>query len=421
MNDDQRTPFFHVGKRDEKKRTPKLVAETLRSPPVEKTSSAKPRRCQRNAVFIVNVNFLDNPDDCLSDDLGTFRHNGHKRWYFVAEEDGFKEVEVGFTIKEGVYVLEKAYWMYSEHQDFRRRLWRLFDWKGKAIKYVMLEYSFKGEERTIHPLPHRSSKNDKPFLRTEKSTKDRVKSFVKDGKRPSEIYDKVFEEKGGLMKAESLSSLPRHSQAANFKSAQEEYSQKDELWAITNLAKKEVSNGTPFVRYIDCCTGNEFLPDDRQLDDLQRLCTNPQHFGVLGVDTVFNCGNFYATPTTHPHLLLVDKTTLKSPTMLGPVTVHKQLNTECYDYQAASLTRAKPALRNVLAVGSDGDSKIFNGMKQQFPASTWVLCKKHVEDNVRRYLTSIGITRNDQQLFIGDIFGDIKQRKSGLSDSVARM
>lgn len=164
MNDDQRTPFFHVGKRDEKKRTPKLVAETFRSQPVEKTSSAKPRRCQRNAVFIVNVNFLDNPDDCLSDDLGTFRHNGHKRWYFVAGEDGFKEVEVGFTIEEGVYVLEKAYWMYSEHQDFRRRLWRLFDWKGKAIKYVMLEYSFKGEERTIHPLPHRSSKNDKPFL-----------------------------------------------------------------------------------------------------------------------------------------------------------------------------------------------------------------------------------------------------------------
>lgn len=93
----------------------------------------------------------------------------------------------------------------------------------------MLEYSFKGEERTIHPLRHRSSKNDKPFLRTEKSTKDRVKSLVKDGKRPSEIYDKVFEEKGGLMKAESLSSLPRDSQATNFKSAQEEDSQKDEL------------------------------------------------------------------------------------------------------------------------------------------------------------------------------------------------
>ena len=195
--------------------------------------------------------------------MGSSRHNGHKRWYFVAEEDGFKEVEVGFTKEEGVHVLEKAYWMHSEHQDFRRHLGRLFDRKGKAIKYVMLEYSFKGDERAIPSLPHRSSKNDKPFLRTEKSTKDRVKSLVKDGKRPSEIYDTVVEEKGGLMKAESLSSLPRHSQAANVKSAQKEDSQKDELWAIANLAKKEVSNGTPFVRYIDCCTGNVFLADDR--------------------------------------------------------------------------------------------------------------------------------------------------------------
>ena len=70
------------------------------------------------------------------------------------------------------------------------------------------------------------------------------------------------------MKAESLSSHPRHSQAPNFKSAQKEDSQKDELWAIANLAKKEVSNGTPFVRYIDCCTSNVFLADDRQLNDL---------------------------------------------------------------------------------------------------------------------------------------------------------
>ena len=57
------------------------------------------------------------------------------------------------------------------------------------------------------------------------------------------------------------------------------------------------------------------------------------------MDTVFNCGNFYATLTTYPHLLLVDKTTLRPPTMLGPVTVHKRLNTECFDYLAASLTK----------------------------------------------------------------------------------
>lgn len=112
----------------------------------------------------------------------------------------------------------------------------------------------------------------------------------------------------------------------------------------------------------------------------------------------------------------MDKKTMKSPTMLGPVAIHKRLNTECYNYLAASMTRAQPALRNILSIGSDGDSKIFNGMKEQFPASTWVLCKKHVEDNVRRKLTSLGITTSNQQPFITDIFGNAENSKRGLAD-----
>ena len=66
---------------------------------------------------------------------------------------------------------------------------------------------------------------------------------------------------------------------------------------------------------------------------------------LLGVNTVFNWGNSYATPRTYPYVLLLDKTTLKSPTMPGPVAVNKRLNTECYDFLEAPLTKAKPALR----------------------------------------------------------------------------
>lgn len=422
LNDDPRTPFYHLGRKCEKRRSPKVVADALKHPPMGMVCSAKPRRCQRNAAFIINASFLDDPNDCLSDDLGPFRHNGQKRWYFVAEEDkGFVEVEEPETMEEGVYVLEKKYWVHLENDDFRRRLWRLRDWTGEPVKYTMVEYSFKGEEHKIDLVPHRNSKETKkPFLRTERSTKEMVKSLVKGGKKPSEVYDAVFEEKGGLMKAESLSSLPRQSQASKFKSAQRENTEKDELWTIANMSKEEAKDGNPFVRFPDCSTGNVFLADDRQMEDIRRFCTNPQRFGVLGVDTVFNCGNFYATPTTYPHLLLVDKTTMKCPTMLGPVSVHKRLNTECYDYLAASMTRAQPALRNILSIGSDGDSKIFNGMKEQFPASTWVLCKKHVEDNVRRKLTSLGITTSNQQVFVTDIFGNVEQNKRGLADCSSR-
>ena len=400
MNDEHRTPFYHLGKKCEKKQTPKLVAETLKRPAVGKTCTAKPRGCERNAAFIIDASFLDDPDDCLSDDLGPFRHNGHRYWYFLAEDEGFVEVDEGVTMEEEVYVLEKTYWVYLTDDDFRRRLWRLINWRAEPVKYVMLGYSFKGKEHVISRTPHRNSK-----------------ALVRTGKRPSEVYDTVFQEKGGLMKADSLSLLPRQSQPGNFKTALRETSEKDEFWTIANMSKEEAKDGHPFVRFPDCSTGNVFLADDRQMADLQRFCTNPQRFGVLGVDTVFNCGNFYATPTTYPHLLLVDKKTLKSPTMMGPVSVHKRLNTECYNYLAASMTRVQPALRNVLSIGSDGDSKIFNGMKEQFPASTWVLCKKHVGDNVRRKLTSRGITDKNQELFVSDIFGDAERQKSGLVDS----
>ena len=305
-----------------------MVAETLKRPAVGKTCTTKPRGCERNAAFIINASCLDDPDDCLSDDLGPFRHNGHRYWYFVAEDEGFVEVDEGVTMEEGVYVLEKTYWVHLTDDDFRRRLWRLINWRGEPVKYVMLEYSFKGEEHAISRTPHHNSKETKkPFLRTEKSTKDIVKALVRTGKRPSEVYDTVFQEKGGLMKAESLSSLPRQSQPGNFKTALRETSKKDELWTIANMSKEEAKDGHPFVRFSDCSTGNVFLADDRQMADLQRFCTNPQRFGVLGINTVFNCGNFYATPTTYPHPLLVDKKTLKSHTMMGPVSVHKRLNT----------------------------------------------------------------------------------------------
>lgn len=104
LNDDPRTPFYQLGRKYEKHRSPKAVAEALKYPPFGKICSAKPRRCQRNAAFIINTSFLDDPDDCLSDNLGPFRHNGQKCWYFVSEEDeGFIEIEEPTTMEEGVY------------------------------------------------------------------------------------------------------------------------------------------------------------------------------------------------------------------------------------------------------------------------------------------------------------------------------
>lgn len=53
----------------------------------------------------------------------------------VTEEDGgFIEVDQPDTIEEGVYVLEKKYWVHLKNDDFSRWLWRLCDWTGEPVK-----------------------------------------------------------------------------------------------------------------------------------------------------------------------------------------------------------------------------------------------------------------------------------------------
>ena len=44
-----------------------------------------------------------------------------------------------------------------------------------------------------------------------------------------------------------------------------------------------------------------FLADERQLKEVQRFCTNPSDPAILSVDTTYNCGAFYVTPTTYRH------------------------------------------------------------------------------------------------------------------------
>lgn len=126
LNDVPDTLFYKLGRKYKERQSPKAVAEVLKCPPVGKICSAKPRRCQSNAAFIINTSFLDDLDDCLSDDLGPFRHNGQQHWFFVAEEDeGFIEVEQPTTMEERVYVLEKKYWVHLKSDDFGRQLWRM--------------------------------------------------------------------------------------------------------------------------------------------------------------------------------------------------------------------------------------------------------------------------------------------------------
>ena len=65
---------------------------------------------------------------------------------------------------------------------------------------------------------------------------------------------------------------------------------------------------TAFLRKVDNSSDPcVVLASNQQLQDVERFCTNPAKFAVLGVDATFNFGKFYVTLTTYRHLLLRTK------------------------------------------------------------------------------------------------------------------
>ena len=65
---------------------------------------------------------------------------------------------------------------------------------------------------------------------------------------------------------------------------------------------------------------------DFQLQDLSRFLTDGRKFSIFTADTTYNVGNFYVTSTTYTlykHLMIVDTTSKKHPTMADPILVYQ--------------------------------------------------------------------------------------------------
>ena len=78
----------------------------------------------------------------------------------------------------------------------------------------------------------------------------------------------------------------------------------------------------------------------------------------VSVDTTFNLGDFYGTPTTYRRLRLEDAQSGKHPAIIGPVLVHQQLKFSSFNYFFSTLVSANKQLRHILAVGSDGNEAL---------------------------------------------------------------
>ena len=147
------------------------------------------------------------------------------------------------------------------------------------------------------------------------------------------------------------------------------------------------------------------LSTEWQLDDTVHFLTNNHNFGILTVDTTYNLGDFYVTPVTYPHLMLQDVKTGKSPLLLEPILIHQSTSFAVFNYFASTLIGCRPALRQLMAFGTDGDKGLVEAFTHSFPYSIQLRCFIHFRRNVEEKLKSLGLPSSVSQEFLDDIFG----------------
>ena len=199
------------------------------------------------------------------------------------------------------------------------------------------------------------------------------------------------------MRARGAAFLPRdRQQVANFRRSVSRTKDDDVLYSIMMECKLAQGKNDLFVQDVKAAPEPQcILFADWQLQDLCRL----------SVDTTFNLGEFYVTPITYYHLMLEDVHTGKHPVLVGPMLVHQRMHFSTFNYFTSTLVSYNKSLRNVLAVGTDGDKNLTEALGHNFPRAIQLRCFVHFKKNVQQKLRDLGIPSPTANQFLNDIFG----------------
>ena len=183
----------------------------------------------------------------------------------------------------------------------------------------MVQYWFDGPPVEVKVKPHGNSQTSLPFFRTAESAKKRHREIAAANK-PKDAIQVATQECGGELEAKGMQLLPRNIQQMKNHRRTGHTKDSNVLYSVMLQCKLAQGTSDAFVRDVKAA------PDplcvmffDWQLCDLVRFLTDPMHFSILTADTTYNLGDFYVTPTTYKHLMLVDVTSHKHPTMAGRI------------------------------------------------------------------------------------------------------
>ena len=110
----------------------------------------------------------------------------------------------------------------------------------------------------------------------------------------SSIYDQLYQEAGDVLSRKASADVPRSIDQVKYERKKlRNQHEKDQLAEWISLS----NNG--FVRNVQVGQGvRAVLATEEQLADVVRFCSNPEEYGIFGIDVTYNIGDFYVTTTT---------------------------------------------------------------------------------------------------------------------------
>jgi hypothetical protein len=318
--------------------------------------------------------------------------------------------------------LERTYFIHKNHGDFRKVIMTIKDCNNHTSDLLLVQYYFTGSEHPILKLPHGNSKSSSPYKRTKHSVLQRMKEICKD-KDPVATMEVIDSEAGDVVGQSSAGSRLRNvRQVTNAKRKLKlDSGGKCELADTMEKCKTVVGpDGVTFVRCVVSAPEPMcILGTNRQLQEMVRNCTDSSVFVPIGVDPTFKLGNFYVTPVVFPLRMLISKETGKSPIYLGPMLIHQSQKYSAYYYLASQLVGLNSNLKNIRAIGTDGESALYSALTTVFPHAVHLRCFNHFKKNIENKLQSIHLPTPFIKEILHDIFGVRleSERQLGLVDT----
>ena len=377
LNDDPTTPIYQLSAITERHEQVEILWNVIQGGTRDKVCSDVPYCCFSNSAFIIDVARLKSVKDLAADGLPTWLNRSNTVYRYAVSKNGhLKECDTGSVEFRTTYYAQKS------NTKITRRIMRLTHSSGDM---AMICYMFNGEK--IIEKPHGNSKKSEFYSRTRPSLLDEGRMRIKSNIAPRDIIQENMNSNNELTMSNMSGEFKNSAQLYNLKRSMKDKTWVDELlWAINDQKDRE---GSPIANI--CMTGKcqlaITLATDTQIHLMEQFCTG-ESAGIVGIDMTYNIGQYFVTPTTIRHPLLIHTISKVEPTLLGPTLIHTEHNQHSYRHFASSLVNLNPKLKNISFLGSDRALETVNGFKIHMPSLQHIVCMKHLKDNVESYLKS---------------------------------